>query len=64
MKIKRKMEVGQKLYTEMLVELKAIDKESGKLEAIFSTADVDRHGDTVMQDGWDLKNFKKGEKYM
>lgn len=56
---KRKMEIGQKLYTEMLIEVKGIDRESGKLEAIFSTADVDRHGDTVEQEGWDLKNFKR-----
>lgn len=43
----------------MPVEIKAIDKEKGTLTAIFSTQDVDRHGDTVMQEGWDLVNFKK-----
>ncbi len=44
---------------QMPVEVKTIDKEQGTLEAIFSTQDVDRHGDVVLQEGWDLKNFKK-----
>lgn len=43
----------------MPVEVKSIDKELGTLEAIFSTQDVDRHGDVVLQEGWDLVNFKK-----
>lgn len=41
------------------VEVKGVNKEKGTLEAIFSTQDVDRHGDIVMQDGFDLKNFNK-----
>lgn len=57
--MKRKLEQGKKEYMVFPVECKGIDKEAGTLEAIFSTADVDRHGDTVLQDGWDLKNFKK-----
>lgn len=44
---------------QMPVEVKSIDKELGTLEAIFSTQDVDRHGDIVLQDGWDLSMFKK-----
>lgn len=54
-----KIKNGQKLYKELHVEIKGIDKDLGTLDAIFSTQDVDRHGDTVLQDGWDLKNFKK-----
>lgn len=50
---------GVKAYIQMPVEVKTIDKDLGTLEAIFSTQDVDRHGDIVMQEGWDLKNFKK-----
>lgn len=44
---------------QMPVEVKSIDKDMGTLEAIFSTQDVDRHGDVVLQDGWDISMFKK-----
>jgi HK97 family phage prohead protease len=57
--MEQKYKIGEKGYMQLPIEVKSIDKEAGKLEAIFSTQDVDRHGDTVMQDGWDLKNFKK-----
>ena len=40
------------------IELKGVDKENKSLEAIFSSQKEDRHGDVVMQDGWELKNFK------
>ena len=43
----------------MPVEIKSVNKDMGTLDAIFSTQDVDRHGDVVMQEGWDLKHFKK-----
>lgn len=55
----KKYQEGKKAFMQLPVEVKSIDKEAGTLEAIFSTADVDRHGDTVQQDGWDLKNFKR-----
>lgn len=57
--MKRKLTIGQKEYMQLPVEVKSIDKEAGTLEAIFSTQDTDRHGDVVLQDGWDLTNFKK-----
>lgn len=57
--MERKFIKGEKAYMEMPVEVKTIDKEAGTLEAIFSTQDVDRHGDVVLQEGWDLTNFKK-----
>lgn len=41
---------------ELIVESKKVE---GKLIAIGSTEAVDRMGDVVVQDGWDLKNFKK-----
>ncbi len=41
---------------ELIVETKKVD---GKLTAIGSTEAVDRMGDVVVADGWDLKNFKK-----
>lgn len=54
-----KIKKGIKSYASLPVEVKGIDKENYKLEAIFSTQDVDRHGDTVMQDGWDIGPFTK-----
>lgn len=47
------------MFVQVPVEMKTIDKEAGTLEAIFSTQDVDRHGDTIIQEGWYLKAFKK-----
>ena len=41
------------------IETKSVDKEYKTLEAIFSSQKEDRHGDVVIQEGWDLKNFKK-----
>lgn len=43
----------------MPLEVKGIDKENSTLTMIASTQGVDRHGDTVMQSGWDLKPFIK-----
>ncbi|HBT75024.1 TPA: hypothetical protein DEB29_03430 [Candidatus Wolfebacteria bacterium] len=54
-----KIKQGEKSYIQMPVEIKSVNKDMGTLDAIFSTQDVDRHGDVVMQEGWDLKHFKK-----
>ena len=43
----------------MPIMVKAIDKENYRLTMVASTQDVDRHGDTVMQAGWDLKPYLK-----
>ena len=48
----------EKLYQTINVTIKSVDEEKSTLEAIFSTADEDRHGDIVRQN-WDLKMFKK-----
>jgi len=53
------IKLNDKLDRVYNVEVKSVDKENFTLEAIFSVAKEDRHGDVVMQDGWDLKNFKK-----
>jgi HK97 family phage prohead protease len=57
--MKRKLKNGEKAYSSMPVSIKGIDKEAGKLTMIASTQDVDRHGDTILQAGWDLKPYKK-----
>jgi len=36
-----------------------IDEETRVVEAIASTAAVDRQGDTIEQSGWELKNFEE-----
>ncbi len=46
------------MYQVIGVTIKEVDTTNNILEAIFSTADEDRHGDIVMQN-WDLKSFKK-----
>jgi len=47
------------LYKKFDIELKNTDKDTNTIEAIFSTQGEDRHGDIVIQDGFDLKAFKK-----
>jgi HK97 family phage prohead protease len=51
--------LGQRAVIDKLIEVKKADKENFTLEAVFSTQDVDRHGDTVVQSGWDLESFRK-----
>jgi len=58
-----KIKQGEKSYIQMPVEIKSVNKDMGTLDAIFSTQDVDRHGDVVMQEGWDLKHFKKNQSF-
>jgi uncharacterized protein len=50
---------GDKVVASFGVEVKAVDKENHTLTMVCSTEDIDRHGDTVKQDGWDLRPFKK-----
>jgi HK97 family phage prohead protease len=47
----------EKTLIKMNIMLKKVDVANATLEAIFSTADEDRHGEVVVQN-WDLKNFK------
>lgn len=37
----------------------AIEKDADSFVAVASTATIDRHGESVNQDGWDLTKFKK-----
>ena len=47
------------LRREMMTEIKAAEGESRLLDFKISTASVDRYGDTVALDGWELKFFKQ-----
>lgn len=50
--------MSKKVIRQMLVDIKSVDEKSNTIEAVFSTADEDRHGQIVFQN-WDLKMFKK-----
>ena len=39
-------------------ETKILDEKEGMISAIVSTESVDRDGDIIRQDGWDLRHFK------
>jgi len=47
----------ERLYTKALI--KAVDEETRTVEGIASTEAIDRAGDVVSVDGWELGNFKK-----
>lgn len=55
----REIKAGEKVYASIPVKVKAIDKENKRLTMVASTQDKDRHGDTILQDGWDLVPFQK-----
>jgi len=49
--------LGKKEFAETVAATKAAS-DTGTFEVIISTADRDRQGDIVMQDGWNLDNYK------
>jgi HK97 family phage prohead protease len=51
------IEIGKKVRMLAPIKVKAIDKENYTLTMVSSTQDTDRHGDIIMQKGWDLEAF-------
>ncbi len=59
-------EIGQKLFDylntpetkEFLEKMKAAGDDAGRFEVIISTADQDRQGEIIDQNGWDLAHYK------
>jgi len=49
----------KKRFKQFHTTIKGVDAENRTLTAIASTSGIDRHGDRIMQDGWDLEEFKK-----
>lgn len=43
--------------TKSLIEATKAAADSGSFEVVISTADIDRQGETIKQDGWNLKNY-------
>jgi hypothetical protein len=33
--------------------------DSGRFKVVISTADLDRHGESINQNGWELENYRK-----
>ncbi|CAB4151722.1 Prohead protease [uncultured Caudovirales phage] len=50
------------LYTEAKVVEKGLAE--GGFRAIASTPKIDRHGETIEQEGWDIKNYKKAPRLL
>jgi HK97 family phage prohead protease len=57
--MKRKLKMGEKIKMSLPLTVKNVDKENHTLTMVASTQTEDRHGDTIIQSGWDLKNFLK-----
>lgn len=55
----KRFKKGIKATLSMPVNIKGINKETFTLTMVASTQDPDRHGDTVMQAGWDIVPFIK-----
>jgi len=54
-----RIKTGEKYITSIPVTVKKVDKDKRTLTMVASSQDVDRHGDTILQDGWDLGPYKK-----
>lgn len=46
-----------KRFATIGIKIQSVNKVANSLRAVFSTSDMDRHGDIVVQN-WDLSNFK------
>lgn len=54
----RKLIKKDRLSKNYTFEIKSVDKANYIIEGVFSTPAVDRHGEAVIQAGWDLTNYK------
>jgi HK97 family phage prohead protease len=45
------------IYKTLIASIKASNDDDYTLEAVFSTADEDRHGESIEQGGWKLKEY-------
>jgi len=43
----------------LILDSKGIDRDAYTITGVFSTEGEDRHGEIVVQDGWDLENYMK-----
>ena len=59
MKKKQLLQEKKEVHRGYNFETKSIDKENFTVEGIFSTEEVDRHGEIVMQNGWRLEAYRQ-----
>lgn len=59
MKKKKLLQEKKEIHRGYTFETKSIDKENFTVEGIFSTEEVDRHGEIVMQNGWKLEAYRE-----
>lgn len=55
---KKLLQAKSEVHKGYSFETKSIDKENFTVEGVFSTEDVDRHGEVVMQNGWKLDAYR------
>jgi len=58
MKKKKQLETKKEVTKAYIFQTKSIDRENYTIEGIFSTQDIDRHGEVVMQNGWKLDAYR------
>jgi HK97 family phage prohead protease len=59
MKKKKLLQEKKEISKAYSFETKSIDKDNFTIEGIFSTEEVDRHGEIVMQNGWKLEAYRQ-----
>lgn len=62
MKFEAKNIIGKKF--EIKSELDSVDVENATAIFVLSTVDIDRHGDVIHQDSWQLDNFLKNPVFL
>lgn len=59
MNLRTKIQEKSEKHKSFTFETKSIDKENFTVEGVFSTEDIDRHGEIVMQNGWKLEAYRQ-----
>ena len=55
----RKLIKKERKVESFAFEIKSVDERNYIIDGIFSTPDGDRHGESIVQAGWDLENYKR-----
>lgn len=55
----KKFEDSFEAQKDIISKTKAVEEDSGTFKVVISTEDVDRAGESIKADGWDLTNYKK-----
>lgn len=52
------MKTKELIYKPLALQIKDIDENKYRIKAVFSTPDIDRHGEIVDQKGWKLDEYR------